>query len=259
MTDKKLEKIKKEFERIKSLGFLENVKSDSNDGGAGNTFEHHLGVLENNLTEADFEGFEIKTKKQFTHSAMSLFTKKPSTSEFGDQYMRQQFGLPDKNYPKVKCFRTSVYAHRFSEVYKRYKIKLNVKRKEKKLFYEVYDLDEKLFDNNVFWTFDSIKTGSIKLNNMFVVNAVTKKINGKDHFKYIEALVLMNYKSFDNLIDLIEEGIVRYDNRLGVYGPETKTKNGKSLAGTPHNHGGGLRIMPKNIKRLFDTSLEIKN
>ena len=35
-------KIKKEFSRIKNMDFLENVKSDINDGGAGNTFEYHL-------------------------------------------------------------------------------------------------------------------------------------------------------------------------------------------------------------------------
>ena len=257
MKDTRLEKIKKEFQRIKSLGFLENVKSDKNDGGAGNTFEHHLGVTENNLTDPDFEGFEIKTKKQFTHSAMSLFTKKPSSLEYGDQYMRQQFGLPDKNYPKVKCFRTSIYAHRFSKVYEKYKIKLGVNKDEKKLYFEVYDLNEKLIDNKVYWTFDYIKSGSVKLNNMLIVNAGVKKMNGKDHFQFTDATALMNYKGFGNLINQIENGVIRYDNRLGVYGPDTKTKDGRSLAGTPHNHGGGLRIAPKEIKKLFETCLEL--
>ena len=51
------QKIKSEFLRIKELGYLPNVKSDTNDGGAGNTFEHHLGVKENNLRDADFEQF----------------------------------------------------------------------------------------------------------------------------------------------------------------------------------------------------------
>ena len=106
-------KIKEEFSRIKNMGFLENVKLDTNDGGAGNTFEYHLGVKENNLVDADFEGFEIKTKKQFTNSAMSLFTKKPTSPVNGDNYMREKFGIPDTRYPNVKCFRTSIYAHRF--------------------------------------------------------------------------------------------------------------------------------------------------
>ena len=118
-------KIKKEFSRIKDMGFLENVKSDINDGGAGNTFEYHLGVKENNLKDPDFEGFEVKTKKQFTHSAMSLFTKKPTSPDNGDNYMREQFGKPDTNYPNIKCLRTSLYAHRFSLVYGSYNMKIS--------------------------------------------------------------------------------------------------------------------------------------
>ena len=249
--------LNKEFKRIKSLGYVKNVKSDTNDGGAGNTFEYHLGVVENNLTNPDFQGFEVKTKKTFTHSAISLFTKKPSSKEFGDNYMREQFGIPDTRYPKIKCFRTSIYAHRFSEVYSKYKIKLGVNRKQKKLYFEVYDLNEKLIDNNVFWTFDAIEKGSKKLNNLIIINAKKKKIDRKDHFKYTDAKVLIDYKNFDNLINLIEEGAIRYDNRLGVYGPDTKTKDGRSLAGTPHNHGGGLRIMPSQVEKLFDTKLDL--
>ena len=49
----------------------------------------------------------------------------------------------------------------------------------------------------------------------------------------------MDYKGFNNFLNLLDEGLIRYDNRLGVHGPTTK------LAGKPHNHGGGLRINPK--------------
>ncbi len=41
-------KVVKEFNRIKKLGFVENVKENHHDGSAGNTFEHYLGVKENN-------------------------------------------------------------------------------------------------------------------------------------------------------------------------------------------------------------------
>lgn len=247
------DKIKKEFLRIKSLGFVENVKSDLNDGGAGNTFEYHLGVKENNSKDPDFEGFEVKTKKQLTHSAMSLFTKKPSSGEYDDNYMRNEFGRPDTNYPNVKGLRTSLYAHRFSVVYDRYKMKIEVDRNIKRLKLLVYDLDENLIDDNVYWDFDIIKNASdIKLQNMFAVSAETKKINNKDHFHYTDALVFTGYKGFEHFLNLVDEGVIRYDNRLGVNGPS----RGK-LAGKPHNHGGGLRINPKDIYRLFDNKVEV--
>ena len=74
------DKIKQEFLRIKALGYLANVKTDFNDGAAGNTFETHLGVKENNLKEADFDNFEVKTKKTYlkSKSPISLFTLKPT-------------------------------------------------------------------------------------------------------------------------------------------------------------------------------------
>jgi hypothetical protein len=50
---------------LRVLALFQNVKQDSNDGGAGNTFEECLGVRENNLKEPDFEGFEVKTKKDY--------------------------------------------------------------------------------------------------------------------------------------------------------------------------------------------------
>ena len=56
MVDKQL--IISEFQRIKNLGFVKSNRPNNRDGGIGNTFEDYLGVQENNLREADFEGFE---------------------------------------------------------------------------------------------------------------------------------------------------------------------------------------------------------
>ena len=91
-----------------------------------NTFEYHLGVVENNLTNPE----KIKTKKTFTHSAISLFTKKPSSKEYGDNYMREQFGIPDKRY-KNKCFRIYMQIDilKFME-----SIKLNLEKTKKTIF-----------------------------------------------------------------------------------------------------------------------------
>jgi hypothetical protein len=128
------EKIKAEFIRISRLGYVENIKRDINDGAAGNTFEHHLGVTENNLKEADYDGFEIKTKKWLGKSATpySLFTLKPSYPLDGDNYMRENWGVYDKRYPTIKRFSTSVFASRWCNVYKKNWLRLEVNRDEQK-------------------------------------------------------------------------------------------------------------------------------
>lgn len=247
------EKIKKEFIRISRLGYLENVKSDINDGAAGNTFEYHLGVTENNLKEADYEGFEIKTKKWLGKSATpySLFTLKPTYPLDGDNYMRENWGIYDKRYPTIKRFSTSIYANRWSNVYKKNMLRLEVSRTDKKLYMVYADLDLNILDKNIYWTFADLDNGSQKLKNMFLVNASVKNINGKNHFHYTDATILMDYIGHDKFINLLEEGLIRYDNRLGVHGPSTPH------AGTPHNHGGGFRIGKSDIEKLFRTRIDV--
>ena len=83
------------------------------------------------------------------------------------------------------------------------------------------------------------------------MNANVQSNNGKHCFHYTDATILFDYRGHENFIKLIEDGCIRYDNRLGVYGPTT------SQAGRPHNHGGGFRISKTDIVKLFNKKLEI--
>jgi hypothetical protein len=248
------EKIKAEFLRIKSLGYLKNVKTDYNDGAAGNTFESYLGVKENNLKEPDFDNFEVKTKKSYlkSKSPVSLFTIKPSYPDDGDNYMRMNWGVPDSRYPKILRFSTSLYAHRWSVVYKNFKYKVDVDRIQERVYIVRADLNENILDKTIYWTFDDLHSGAKKLENLFLVEADMKVINGTHHFHYTNATVFLDYIGKDNFIDLLEQGLIRYDNRLGVHGPK------QPHAGTPHNHGGGFRLDKKLIGKLYNTVIEVE-
>jgi hypothetical protein len=112
-------------------------------------------------------------------------------------------------------------------------------------------LDEKIIDRTVYWTFQDVHKGAKKLENLFLVDAETKKIDGKDCFHFTNATVFLDYLGDANFIKLLAEGAIRYDNRLGVYGPST------DKAGKPHNHGGGFRLDKKNIHKLYGTVLEM--
>ena len=245
-------RVKSEFQRIKNLGFIESDKpfAEKNDGAIGNTFETILGVQENNLKDADFEGWECKSQRQHTKSAASLFTCKPDFPEKGDEYMRENWGINDEEYPHIKVFRTSIYAHRWSVVYGRYKMKIQIDDAEHKLKILLCDLDEKPIDSSVYWTFDSLRTASSKLKNTFVVKAEEKKIDGKTHFKYIDGKAFIGF-NFEKCIKLIKEGKARYDNRLGVY------RSGKNI-GKKHNHGGGIRLVKSSdFKEMFDAYIDL--
>jgi len=246
-------RLEKEFNRIKAMGFVPNVKQDSNDGGAGNTFEKWLGVRENNLKEPDFEGFEVKTKKDYlkSMSPISLFTLKPSSPSDGDEYMRSHWGVPDSVYENVLCFRTSLYAHRWSVVYGKSKFKVDVDFKQEKIYLVKATLEEKIIDKTVYWTFADVHRGAKKLENLFLVDAESKKIDGKDYFHFTGASVYLDYLGDENFINLLAQGVVRYDNRLGVYGPST------DKAGKPHNHGGGFRLEKKHVHKLYGKVIEL--
>jgi len=246
-------KIRAEFLRIKELGYLPNVKSDKNDGGAGNTFEEHLGVAENNKRDPDFDNFEVKTKKLFLKSTspISLFTKSPTFPEGGDDYMRRNWGVPDSNYPDVLCFRTSLFAHRWSTAYGTSKLKVEVDRKRERVYLVKADLDGRVIDRTIYWSFDDIKSGARKLENLFLVDALVKEIDGKLHFKYVSATAYLEYVGNTDFIELLEQGVIQYDNRLGVYGAGTKRE------GKPHNHGGGFRIKKKNVGQLYRVVVDI--
>lgn len=243
-----------EFYRIRGLGYIPNVKQDSNDGGAGNTFEECLGVRENNLNDPDFDGFEIKTKKNYmtSKSPISLFTLRPTSPKDGDSYMRKNWGVRDSVYENVLCFRTSLYATRWSVVYQKNKFKIEVNRKEERIYIVKADLEERIMDKSVYWDFNEVYRGAKKLHNLFLVDADSKEINGKTYFRYTSATLFFEYLGDSNFIDLLESGFIRYDNRLGVYGPNT------SKPGTPHNHGGGFRLDKKYIHKLYKNVVELE-
>ncbi len=181
---------------------------------------------------------------------MSLYTKKPTHPENGDSYMRETFGVYDEEYPDIKVLRTSIYAHRWSLVYKKLNIKLNVDRDAKRIVFCVADLDFNIINEEIYWSFDDIYAGAKKLNDLFVVNAETKTLDGEEYYFYKDALVYIGFKGIDKFIELIEKGKVRYDNRLGIYRTGTKK-------GSPHNHGGGFRISPKDIHELYNNCIAL--
>jgi hypothetical protein len=245
-------KIRNEFLRIKDLGYLRNVKEDSNDGGAGNTFEAHLGVKENNKKDPDFEEFEVKTKKYLkSKTLITLFSKSPTFPLDGDNYMRRNWGVPDARFQDVLCFRTTLRANRWSVVYKTYKYKIEVDRKNERVYIVKADLQENILDRSVYWSFQDIQNGAKKLQNLFLVDALVQTIDDRQHFHYVSSTAFCDYLGKVDFIELLEQGLISYDNRLGVHGPETPH------AGRPHKHGGGFRITKKHIDQLYRLIVEV--
>jgi hypothetical protein len=213
-------------------------------GNAGNTLEVLLGIPENNKQEADFGDWEVKSKRG--KFALTLFSQKPS-SKYDDSYMLEKWGIPDDDYPELKKFNTSLYATRWSLVYKKHKMKIEVDENSKKVFFICADLNENITDKNVYWTFEDIDRYANKLKNILLVNVTEEEIGGKKHFHYTDAIFYSGYKGSQAFIDLLKEGKIRYENRMSVDGPDSKTP------GKQHNHGGAFRFTrKKDLEKLYN-------
>jgi hypothetical protein len=77
--------------------------------------------------------------------------------------MRENWGVPDSVYEKVLCFRTSLYAHRWSVVYGKDKFKVDVDMKQERIYILKATLDEIITDKTVYWTFEDVHKGAKKL------------------------------------------------------------------------------------------------
>jgi len=243
------EKIINEFNRIKSLGFIRSNRA--NHTGIGKTFEDYLGVIENNVKDADFEGFEVKSQRFLSGSYITLFTKSPSYPNKANGYLKDKYGKPDSHFPELSALHTSIFGNRWNTYISKYSLKLEVNRLEKKIVLLVKDLlTGEDIEENVYWTFDDIEASIKKMSSLFVVFADAKKEDGIEHFHYKRAKIYHNF-NFEYFIDLLENGVIMFDIRIGAY------KSGTNY-GKPHDHGSGFRIKRDNIQSLFEEIIEIE-
>ena len=190
--------IKEDFRRIKKLGYVACSRPLNKDGGIGNTYEDLLGVIENNKKEADYLGFEIKSKRQFNQSYISLFSKSPNFPKRANTFLRNNYGeIRDNNFPNNKKLYASVFASRNSIIYGKYKMKLKLDITNKKLYLIIKDLNELILDE-VFWTFESLEKASKKMKSLLLVLAEIKKENNiiKYHFNKAEIYHEFNFNNF---------------------------------------------------------------
>jgi len=243
-----LDKIKMEFKRIKELGFLKSGRSINLDGGIGNTFEDHLGVEENNLKDPDFIGFEVKTQRFLTSSYITLFSKSPTNPKYANSILKEKYGeVRDENFPDLKILYASIFGDKWSVVYNKHEMKINVDYENKRVVLNIKEGDE-IFDE-VFWDFNTLKNSIQKLNKLFIVFADVKVIDNIHHYHYKQGEVYLGL-DFNKFLNQLNLGNIQFDIRIGVY------KSGPNY-GKPHDHGSGFRIKKGNLGDIYTNKLTL--
>lgn len=238
-----IEEIIERFYAIREMEFVESTRPNNKDGGIGNTLEDLLQIRENNLTEADFHGYEIKSQRELTSSYLSLFSKSPDYPRGANAILKDKFGEIRDESPHKKLD-ASLIGGRESIIYEKYNMKLEIDRDNNKLRLSAMTIATNTIYNEVYWTFETLRRSSHKLNNLIFAQADTRKIDNKQHFHYKKIHIYSSF-NFDAFINAIEQGLIQFDIRIGAY------NSGRNI-GKAHDHGSGFRIRPSNLNVLYD-------
>ncbi|MBU1130517.1 MvaI/BcnI restriction endonuclease family protein [Patescibacteria group bacterium] len=221
-----LKEIKNKLEKIKAMGFIKSRRA--HDTGIGKTLEDYLEIKENNIALPDFGVMELKSQRIKASSMLTLFTKSPDGITNAE--IRERFGYPDPEYPKLKIIHQTIN---------------NGKDNAMGFHFTIDENSDMLLiakggETFGYYSLDFLKQKAVEKigNGLILVLAETKKQKGHEFFYYKEAYIL---KDIDPKKFLAHS---KYDIRLGIY------HSGK-LAGTLHDHGSAFRITQKSIPDFF--------
>lgn len=240
-----IELLIKKFNIICKKGWI--LKESSNDGEAGNNIEILLGKENNNFPIPDFNGIEIKTKKERSfNNYITLFNCIPyGESFFETQRIREKYGYPDSTFKQYKILNGDVFCNIKKKIGVNFFFKLKIDKKKKKIFLLVYDKFNKEIDNSTYWPFDVLSQKLFcKLQYLALIKVAYKYYNGKKYYKY-NNLQIYKLKSFNAFLDLLEKQKIKISFKIGIY------KSGNKF-GKMHDRGTGFEIDINYINLLYE-------
>lgn len=242
MYDKFIE-LKKEFDKIKEKGYIKGISNDYS--AIGRTFENELNLPENNFSIPDYYGIEIKTRRTYSKSAITLLNAVPDGKDlFEIERIKDIYGYPYKKDKNYKALYIEAYGNKLSFAGIKYQYKIDVNRIEEKIYLSVFDRYNKLIEKEVYWSFDYLKEKILnKVKYLAIINAWTNKIDGWNYFKYYK-IEMYIFKDFETFISLIERGIIKIIIKVDIY--QDKKKYGKT-----YDHGCGFAINESDLSKLF--------
>lgn len=241
---KEIKELNKKFNKIKNMNYVKSIKKGY--GGIGDTFEYLLGKEKSDFSIPDYKNFEIKTKRTYSKSSMSLFCAVPDGKDlFEIERLRKTYGYPDKEIRTAQVLYAVVYGNKLSPMGAKYFFKLQVDKKEEKVFLCIYNRNMELLEKKVYWTFKLLEERLYcKLKYLMLVNAWDKKIENDVYYKYYKA-EYYGLKDFNTFIDLIDKGYISVTLRVSVY-------RGEYRHGLPANHGTSFGIKLEHLPKLYN-------
>jgi hypothetical protein len=233
--------------QVKAMGYVQSHRKG--DTGIGKTLEDLLGITENNIAGPDFATYELKAGRKESVSMLTLFTKAPLPAS-ANRRLLEVFGYVQRKVPR---------GYRQASLIGKEVDGSNIRVADKELHVTVDALkpnsvglklgveENRLFVENdrsveAYWDNGTLREAfEAKYHRLVYVLADHRIDGGKEHFWFNEALLLDGF-SFERFSELVVEGKLKVDIRIGHY-PD----------GRLHDHGTGFRILPKYLPQCFKT------
>ncbi len=242
-----IKNLKKEFERIKSLGWIKEKRKGFTSGGY--TFETLLKKDEDQFPLPDYHGIEIKVMNSHAKMNLHLFNLGPDGEDFFPiKRILEELGMPDKEDKTKKIFYRSFNALKCTNIIYGRKgiIKVNYDNERVELL--LMDSKNNKLNINIYWSFKYIKERLLlKLSYLALIRASSRIINDVGYY-YYHTIKLYKLKDFNTFINLINDGIIDISFKIGYY------KSGRRL-GDIYDHGTDFSISVNNLYMLYEEIL----
>ncbi|MEE3342856.1 MAG: MvaI/BcnI family restriction endonuclease [Bacilli bacterium] len=244
MIEENIKKLKLEFNTIKELGYVKTVRNGPT--GVGATFEKLLKKEEESFEIPDYYGIEIKTRRAYSKSYITLFNAVPTGSMFHEtKRLRDNYGYPSKKDKNLKCLYAEIFCNQVTKVGLWYYFELKIDKDKNKLFLVVYDYKREVIDESTYWDLDILKEKlERKLQILALVKAWTNKIEGIECFKYYKINFYI-LKDFNCFIEAFENGKIKILLKIDSHIEPEKY-------GMVDEHGVGFSISEENLLEIFD-------
>ena len=216
---------------IKEKGYIKTHRKGNT--GIGKTLEDLLGIAENNIPGPNAAMIELKSARKGVSSMLTLFTKAPLPRK-ANSILLQRFGYESTQGNKRKRLHTTVNATDYNRLKEKLGFKIDIREDRINLITTQREVVG-------YWDRETLKKSfERKLPKLLYVKAETRGSGSNEEFYFNEAWLLSGF-NFDNFLNLLKEGVILVDIRIG------QLPNGK-----PHDHGTGFRVLPDKLDLCFE-------
>lgn len=243
---KKFDKLKKELDRIKKMGWMK--CEQKNIGEVGLKLEKLLNKNPGNFEIPDYDDIEIKTKSSLREKSITLFNATPDSYLFEIKRLHGLYGYPYSKMRQYKLLNNIVSCRKRTYIYNDVFFSLKVLWDKRVINLIVTNRQGEVIDNLTSWSFDMIEEKlNRKMKYLCYVEVNKYYENGQMYIKYNNDHYYVS-RGFDCFIRLIERGVITITFKIGVF------QSGKRK-GQIHDHGTSFSIHENDLELLYKKEL----